>query len=357
MARRPARRRSSVPAKAPDWRAVERAAAAWDGLRIADADLDRVAAFLQTHRAHQLHAELVAFQNDLQRSLPHFDWTRVDAPTLLGLLVVAWGLIDARHRGFPPGTPADRLTERWLAILYRLILAGDGAGLPALSLAKRAMTAVRGRFGAWEELLARGRRHHVGFGAAVGALLRFADGDDRDVFGHIRNVADKQTPTDWRERTRWAIRRDELDSALGEEVARRLEGRHDEGGLLDAAIEALPPGLRGVSRWDFIARDVAQRIRRGIRPEEGRASVRDDARPNDDRIDLSADARPDLVAETRKFIAWIKAVPRRAAALEAMTTRQRRSAVAKKLGKSEATLRNAIADLRKEFSRFKRGER
>src|SRR5436853_7781367 len=57
---RPARRRSSVPAKAPDWRAVERAAAVWNGLRLMEADVERVVASLTTPRGRRIHAELVS---------------------------------------------------------------------------------------------------------------------------------------------------------------------------------------------------------------------------------------------------------------------------------------------------------
>ncbi len=340
------RRRPDVPASAPrvpDWRTAEAAGQAWAGLRITEDDLDRVADFLVTGRAPRLHGELVAFQAGLLQALEVFDWTEIDAATLLGLMSIATHLHVAHDRGFPPGT-ADRRAERWLTILYRLILAAEDGGLEPLALAREAMTAsLSYSHGASKELVARMARH---LGAdAVGAVLHReltghqADDLARAALRHVRQATEKQVPEPLLSRLRQS-EPEEITSAIFEEIARRLRGRHRLDDLMDAMVEAMPPGRDTPSRWDYVAQDAANRVRRAhkrdLPPQPG---------PETERADKGIEY-PDEIVALYDLIDEIKANPKFAVALEAVTTKQPRRTVASRAGVSTRTLQDYIASLR-----------
>jgi len=321
-------------------------AEAWRRLpALSEADLDRVAAFLRTERARRHHVSLIAFERELRAALPGFDWTAVDVAALLGLIVVAAGVIDTRDNGFPSGTAAD-LTARSLTIFYRLILAAEDAGLPPLVLAQRAITAILGSPGAVEELARRTDPHlgHIGFSAAAAALLRVTD-PDVDGLRRLRTLVANKMPETWRTRRSLTEQREDIDGAVTEEIVRRLRGRYNEPGLLDATLEALPPGQGTVSAWDYVARDAAQRLRR---EEAKRSDIKDPtaSRPRAERPDLEA-ARLELIARCR-------ANPRSAAALEAIMSRATRPEIAHKYDISVRTLQTEVRKLLRTFADFAR---
>ena len=87
-----------------------------------------------------------------------YDWTEIDAPALLFLMLMAGALAATRDHGFPPGTP-DRPVERWVTMQYRFMLAAEQAGLPALQLVRPALLAVLAAPRPRDEFIARARRH------------------------------------------------------------------------------------------------------------------------------------------------------------------------------------------------------
>jgi hypothetical protein len=334
-----------------DWRSVETAASRWDDLRITEEDLDLVAAFLCTQRAPRLHSELVAVQETLRDALRGFDWGAVDAATLCGLTAITAHLRETRDNGFPPET-ADRPVERWLTILYRLVLAAEGAGLESLTLARRAMTATQSYHnGAGEEIIRR-TRDRLGFDAVSAVLNLEITGDPADPIAlaalrHVRQTTGKHlrrtsVPGAGEFHALPRAERDEtLTSAAYEEITRRLRGRTTLSDMVSAALEALPPRDARATRWDYVARDAAQRVRReharDLPPQPGTET---------DRVDERAD-RPDEVATLRRKVAKIKADPKLRAALESETVRQPRAAAARKAGVSTRMLQHYLADLRR----------
>jgi hypothetical protein len=326
---------AATPARTsgPSLAAVERGVAAWDSLRITEGDLDRVRDFLQTRRAPRLGADMVAAQNAIADALRDFDFADTDAADLLGLVMLADSL--RRVRDTVPVQDAPPVL-RWAVVLYRLIVAAEAAGHPPLTLARHAILSVLSRSGAWRELVARARRHYGFAGAVLPLLMEVGTaGEVAAQLARVRGVTKKKTPLSWREREPREEVREDLDGAIIEEIARRLRGRSDLDGYLDAAMEGLPAGITTPSPWDYVARDAAQRIRR----DEGKREPRGVA---------AAETRsPDEDPVLRALIAQAKADPRLAAALEATTTRRSQADVARTHKVSVRVLQRGIADLRR----------
>lgn len=341
----PERSKSRAPkagpraAAAANWTAIEAATEAWRGLRITHEDLDRVAVFLQTQRARQLHGGLVEIQTTLQRELRSLDWTQFDPAVLLGLRVISEHLLAARDHGFPAGTE-NRPVERWLVLLYRLLLAAEDAHLPVLSLAQRAMVAMLGRDGAWGEFVRRARVHS-GLDAAIVPLLEQIGQDNlaatalqqvrRTVAGKVRDQRDRLGRDEARE---------EIDNAIGLEIARRLGQESDR--AMAAVLEALPAGHRA-SRWDYLARDAATRLRREARRRLPSGLGSEEVEPATEPADRDT---PDQVAALREIF---RRKPHLLATLRASVGSPDRATAARRLGRSTRTVQRHLDELRREL--------
>lgn len=354
---------------ATDWRAVEAATSRWDGLRITEDDLDRVAAFFETRRARHLHGELVSFQDMLLEALRSFDWTETDAALLFGIMATTAHLLKTRDNGFPPGFPPGT-ADRWLVLLLRLVLAAEDGGLESLALARRAMVAeLSYHNGAGAEIMRR-VRDRLGFDAVAALLNQELTGDAKDPLAlaalrHVRQTTEKHLRNSNKPGAAEFLslsrkERDEiLTSVIGEEIALCLGGRRTLADLVDAALEALPPEGPATG-WDYVARRTAQRVEReharDFPQEPARETDRDDVQPvhrkhGDARRTLQTGDEPDGVAALRALVAKIKADPERRAALGAETVKQSRPDAARKAGVSTRTLQNYLADFRRALRR------
>jgi hypothetical protein len=256
------RRRSVNPrsAAAPDWGAVEQTDALWSGLRITEGDLPRVAAFLETQRARRLHRDVVDFQERLRRAVTSLEWAaELDPMTLMAVVLVATHVRDSLA-GFPPAFDHRPFVDRWVVFLHWLLLVAEDAKLPVLSLAQRAMTAALTRDGAIHEL-ARRVTTHLGFDAASVPLLQ-AFGDDDAAARALQSLRRSvKVPRE---------AKDDIDSAVMEEIARRLGQGPELTRAVEAVLTALPAGPKA-SSWDYIARDAAKRLRRDDQRRQHRA--------------------------------------------------------------------------------------
>lgn len=333
----PARaRRGTVkprPAAASDWGAVEQAAERWGDLRITEADLPRVAAFLETQRARRLHRELVEFQDEIYRGVKALEWGQFDPATLMALVLAAEHLRAARDHGFPPGFE-HRPADRWVVLLHWMLLMAEDAKAPVLSLAQQAMTAALTCDGASREIVRRATTH-AGFDAAVLPLLQWF-GEEAllgSALQHVRRAVKKNVPRE---------AKDDTDSAIMEEIVRRLGPGPDLARAVEAVLAALPAGPRA-SRWDYFARQTARRLRREVQSRGLAVAGLDEmAEPEDPR------PTPDRVAAVR--VAALREIARQPGLLAALRAAHSPEQKPGRTGASKrrlAEVRRVIEDLLK----------
>jgi len=192
-------------------------------------------------------------------------------------------------------------------VLLRLILTAEDRGLESLALAHRAMTAVLSYHNGADAELLRRIRDRFGFDAVGTVLHEMLTDDPADPLAvaarhrvkqrTATNVRKMATPGAGHFRSLPREEQDEiLTSAVFEEIARCLGGRRTLAELLDATMEALPPGAppdARASSWDYIAWRAAQRVVR-----EHTRDLPSGTEPDIDVPDV-AGARPDEVGILR----------------------------------------------------------